>query len=103
MKGKIGKRSHIKALSQARRSTPAPCRRHHGQVELESRVNSERSVPVYVVPIIRKHRIDRPSLETSKFSLYFSGGCIPINPKFSSQHSRHTADQTVIACDTGDK
>ena len=24
-----------------------------------------------------------PSLETSKFSLYFSGSCIPINPKFS--------------------
>jgi hypothetical protein len=24
-----------------------------------------------------------PSLKTSKFSLYFSGSCIPINPKLS--------------------
>ena len=26
---------------------------------------------------------DESSLETSKFSLYFSGSCIPINPKLS--------------------
>ena len=27
--------------------------------------------------------VEAPSLETSKFSLYFSGSCIPINPKLS--------------------
>ena len=28
-------------------------------------------------------QVEAPSLETSKFSLYFSGSCIPINPKLS--------------------
>ena len=27
--------------------------------------------------------VEPPSLEMSKFSLYFSGSCIPINPKLS--------------------
>jgi hypothetical protein len=28
-------------------------------------------------------QVEAPSLETSKFSLYFSGSCIPVNPKLS--------------------
>jgi hypothetical protein len=28
-------------------------------------------------------QVEEPSLETSKFSLYFSCSCIPINPKLS--------------------
>ena len=28
-------------------------------------------------------QVEAPSLETSKFSLYFSGSCIPTNPKLS--------------------
>ena len=28
--------------------------------------------------------VEAPSLEMSKFSLYFSGSCIPINPNLSS-------------------
>ena len=28
-------------------------------------------------------QVEAPSLETSKLSLYFSGSCIPINPKLS--------------------
>ena len=36
---------------------------------------------LYIQTLIAQ--VEAPSLETSKFSLYFSGSCIPINPKLS--------------------
>ena len=39
---------------------------------------------VFCKGIFGKPPDEGPSLETSKFSLYFSGSCIPINPKLST-------------------
>jgi hypothetical protein len=35
-----------------------------------------------IIFIMIRVQVEVPSLETSKFSLYFSGSCISINPSF---------------------
>ena len=37
----------------------------------------------YIQTLTVQVQVEAPSLETSKFFLYFWGGCIPINPKLS--------------------